>query len=123
MSDRRLIMVVDDDADIRETVADVLQDEGYAVELAANGREVLEHLQASTRLPDLILLDLMMPELDGWGVLAELEKTPRLASIPVVVFSAYARDDASVAALKVRGFVRKPLRLEDLLDVIARSSS
>jgi CheY-like chemotaxis protein len=123
MSERRLIMVVDDDADIRETVADVLQDEGYAVELAANGREVLEHLHASTRLPDLILLDLMMPELDGWGVLAELEKVPRLASIPVVVFSAYASDDTSVAALKVRGFVRKPLRLEDLLDVIARSSS
>jgi CheY-like chemotaxis protein len=123
MSERRLIMVVDDDADIRETVADVLQDEGYSVEVAANGREVLEQLHGSTRLPDLILLDLMMPELDGWGVLAELEKTPRFASVPVVVFSAYASDDAAVAALKVRGFVRKPLRLEDLLAVVARSSS
>lgn len=125
MADTHRILVVDDDPDIRETVADVLQDEGHTVQVASNGREALDLLRdgQGAPLPELVLLDLMMPELDGWGFLAEVERDPRLASLPVVVFSAYTSGQASVASLKVRGFVRKPLRLEELLDAITRATA
>ena len=120
MSERRQILVVDDDLDIRDTVGDVLADEGYDVELAANGREALDLLMRAERLPDLVLLDLMMPELDGWGFMAEVRKHERLSALRVVVFSAYANATESVAGLNVRGHIRKPLRLEDLLEVVSR---
>jgi CheY-like chemotaxis protein len=120
MNDRPLVMVVDDDADIREAVADVLSDEGYPVELASNGREALDVLRAGAFRPNLILLDLMMPELDGWGLMAELEKRPELAEIPIVVFSAQGVSAEAVACMNVCGFLRKPLRLQDLLELVGR---
>src|SRR5687768_12107285 len=101
MNDRPLVMVVDDDADIREAVADVLSDEGYPVELASNGREALNVLSAGAFRPNLILLDLMMPELDGWGLMAELEKRPELSAIPVVVFSAQGVSPETMAGMNV----------------------
>ena len=120
MNARPLVMVVDDDADIRDAVADVLADEGYPVEMAGNGREALNALTARRSKPGLILLDLMMPELDGWGLMAELEKHPELSSIPIIVFSAQGVSAETVESLRVCGFLRKPLRLQDLLDVVGR---
>jgi CheY-like chemotaxis protein len=116
------ILVVDDDADIRSSVADILGDAGYEVEAAANGREALALLRHSRR-PALILLDLMMPELDGWGFMAALERElPELARVPVVIFSAHGEADAAASSLDVIGFVKKPIRLDDLLSAIARSA-
>jgi CheY-like chemotaxis protein len=120
MNARPVVLVVDDDPDIREAVADVLSDEGYPIEMASNGREALDVLRAGKSKPHLILLDLMMPELDGWGFMAELEKLPELSSIPVIVFSAHGVNAETVATLKVCGFLRKPLRLQDLLDLVGR---
>lgn len=117
---RPTVLVVDDDPDIRDTIADVLGDEGYPVELASNGREALDVLGTGEAKPGLILLDLMMPELDGWGFMAEVEKVPRLAAIPVIVFSAHSVNAEAVSALKVRGFLRKPLRLHELLELVGR---
>lgn len=117
---RPTVLVVDDDSDIRETIAEVLSDEGYPVELASNGREALDVLGAARAKPGLILLDLMMPELDGWGFMAELEKLPVLAAIPVIVFSAHSVNPEAVGALKVCGFLRKPLRLHELLELVGR---
>lgn len=113
-------MVVDDDADIRDAVADVLSDEGYPVELAGNGREALDALVGGALKPSLILLDLMMPELDGWGLMAELQKRPDLSGIPVVVFSAQGVQSDTIAKMQVCGFLKKPLRLQDLLDLVGR---
>ena len=77
----RSILVVDDDPDVRDAVADVLADEGYGVTGVGSGREALQHLQQHMR-PSLILLDMMMPEMDGWLLRQELKKSPDLASIP-----------------------------------------
>jgi CheY-like chemotaxis protein len=112
------VLVVDDDPDIRDTIAEVLSDEGYPVELACNGREALDLLGTDRAEPDLILLDLMMPELDGWGFMAEVQKVPRLAAIPVIVFSAHSVSPEAVGALGARGFLRKPLRLHQLLELV-----
>jgi CheY-like chemotaxis protein len=117
---RPTVLVVDDDPDIRDTVAEVLSEEGYSVQLAGNGREALGILGAIQAKPGLILLDLMMPELDGWGFMAEVEKLPALAAIPVIVFSAHSVNPEAVGALKLCGFLRKPLRLHELLELVGR---
>lgn len=123
MNEQRPILVVDDDADIRCTLADVLGDAGYAVQAAANGREALELIKARSPVPALILLDLMMPELDGWGFMAALHEIPQLSAIPVVIFSAHGNASSAASSLDVAGFVKKPIRLDELLAAVARSVS
>jgi CheY-like chemotaxis protein len=113
------ILVVDDDADVRNTVADALEDEGFDVVTAANGGEALRQLDAGAR-PDVILLDMMMPEMDGWAFRAEQQKRGELASIPVIVFTAYGIPRETVEQLGAQGYLRKPLRLDDLLRAMNR---
>lgn len=86
-SDPRLVLVVDDDADVREAFEAVLNAEGYRVVTEPNGEEALRALRAGLR-PCLILLDLMMPVKDGWQFRAEQRADPELADIPTVVVSA-----------------------------------
>src|SRR5690349_16993945 len=83
----RRVLVVDDDADIRETVSLILEDEGYEVQSAQDGAAALGVLRAGP-LPDVILLDLMMPVMNGWQFREQQTRDPRLAAIPVVVLSA-----------------------------------
>jgi CheY-like chemotaxis protein len=114
---QRAVLVVDDDADCREALADVLYDAGYTVLMAREGRAALELLQAIEQIPDLMLLDIMMPELDGYEVLAELTKNARLAQVPTVLLSASHRQGAAMP--NVRGFLQKPVDVDTLLDVVA----
>ena len=113
------ILVVDDDADIRESLTEILGEEGYRVAGARNGREALEYLRNETR-PSLILLDMMMPEMDGWRLRLELQKVPELASIPVVILSAHESVRDAALALGAADYLRKPLRLKSLLEVAER---
>jgi CheY-like chemotaxis protein len=115
---KKNILVVDDDADIRDTLAQVLEDEGYRVVCASNGLEALEMLRSDPAIPALILLDLMMPVMNGWQFNEERRKDDRLARIPLVVVTAAgdARDRA--ASIKAVRIIQKPIRLEDLLEVI-----
>jgi CheY-like chemotaxis protein len=83
-----MLLVVDDDPAIRETLADLLQDEGYVVMTAINGKEALTRLRAGSARPCVILLDLMMPVMSGAEFYAEMRSDPALADIPVVVISA-----------------------------------
>ena len=115
---RRTILVVDDDDDIRATLSLVLSGEGYAVREAANGRDALLELQERAALPDLILLDLMMPVMDGWQFRARAKKEKRLARIPTIVLTASPQNDLGVPP--VAGRLRKPVDLEELLGTIAR---
>jgi CheY-like chemotaxis protein len=115
MADR--ILLVEDDIDIREEVAEFLRDEGYEVAIAHNGCEALELLRAGER-PCMILLDLMMPEMDGWTFRAEQLKDPMLADVPVVIVSG-TRDVASIAnKLAVAAYLVKPFRIERLLAIV-----
>ena len=82
------VLIVDDDLDIREVLADTLQDRGFNVITAANGLEALELVRSMPAPPSVILLDLMMPVMDGYGFLDERRKDPALASIPVAIVTA-----------------------------------
>lgn len=113
------ILVVDDDPDIRDIVADILSDEGYRAYSAENGRQALHMLRAGLR-PDLILLDMMMPELDGWGFRAEQRRCADLAGIPVVLFTAHELPVNAAEEMQVAGLLKKPIRLAQLLDAVRR---
>jgi CheY-like chemotaxis protein len=108
------VLVVDDDPGLRGLLTTVLEDEGYDVRAAANGRAALDLLEAW--LPRVIVLDLMMPELDGWAFRVAQLTTPGAAQVPVIVLSA-ARE-VQTEVLKPAAFVPKPFNLEQLLDTV-----
>jgi CheY-like chemotaxis protein len=110
------IFVVDDDDDTRSCVTTVLEGEGYLVVAARNGKAALELLTQSES-PDLVLLDLMMPVMNGWDALDEMAKVPRLADLPVVVFTA-AGDPVARATALGRPVLRKPIDLDLLLEMV-----
>jgi CheY-like chemotaxis protein len=111
-----LVLVVDDDDDVRETARTILEDEGYATEGARDGASALERLGRAPR-PVLILLDLQMPGVDGRGLLRELEASADLASIPVVLITA-AGTGSDTAALPYP-LLRKPFDLDLFLDLVS----
>jgi two-component system, chemotaxis family, chemotaxis protein CheY len=82
------VLIVDDDLDIREILTDILEDRGFAVITAANGLEALTLVRNMTAPPSVILLDLMMPVMDGYGFLEERSKDPALAAIPLAIVTA-----------------------------------
>ena len=113
------VLVVEDDADILHAVVQVLEDEGYAVRAAENGRVALATLrEPGARLPCVILLDLMMPVMDGWAFRAEQLRDPALASIPVIVLTADGNAAEKAALMNGAGALRKPVELLTLLDAI-----
>jgi CheY-like chemotaxis protein len=114
----RHVLVVEDDQDIRESVAEVLQDEGYQVSTAADGQQALDLLGGGERPPDIILLDLMMPVMSGFQFREEQLKRPELAAIPVLVVTADSNARGKAEALRVAGFVQKPLKIRPLLDLL-----
>jgi len=113
------VLVVEDDVDCRESLRYFLEKDGLDVSCAANGREALELLRDEP-LPDLILLDLMMPVMSGWEFLAERQAQPELAGIPVMILSSLSRPAASVPAGEVVDYVDKPVDLGDLISRVRR---
>ena len=116
----KLVLVVDDDKTIRESMADLLAGEGYSVITASDGHDALAQLRADReRRPCLILLDLMMPVMNGPDFYREQQNDPELSSIPAVVISA----DGNVSA-KAKPFggeyLAKPIRIETVLETIER---
>jgi CheY-like chemotaxis protein len=116
---RSKILVVEDDSDIREDLAELLRDQGYRVTTAANGIEALEHLRAEL-LPCLILLDLMMPVMDGWELRRQLMADERLASVPIVLLTGASDPEDHARTLSVADVMTKPIRLERLYATIER---
>lgn len=114
----RTVLVVDDDPDLRQALVEVLADQGYRTLSAANGAEALAQLTTGAPLPSLILLDVMMPVMDGWEFSDRQQLDPRLARIPVVVLSAHASASALAGRRKLAGFLRKPVELTALLATV-----
>ncbi len=110
---RGRILVVDDDAAVRQAVGTSLEREGYTVTPAGNGREALRQM-AGPPLPDLILLDLAMPVMDGWQFLQRLRSEPVWADIPVVILSAAERRRACSTPLAVVDYLQKPVPVDEL---------
>jgi len=111
------ILVVDDDADIRASLCDLLEDEGYAVATAAHGRDALDYLRGHPA-PSVVLLDLMMPTMDGYEFRAEQKRDPTIAAIPVVVMTARGTVEPG---LDVEQILQKPLKLPKLRDALQRA--
>lgn len=110
------ILLAEDDEDLREAMVETLSDAGYTVEAVGNGRDALEWLEDTDHPPKLILLDLMMPIMDGWQFLEKREKAPKAASVPVVVLSASERFDSTNDTVL---FMRKPVAVKPLLAIVA----
>jgi len=113
------VLVVDDDDALREALVDLIETEGYTASGVANGREALNYLEVGAARPKLILLDLMMPIMDGWEVLKELRRVDALATITVVIISARYSDLADVTdpSLPVRR-MPKPIDTQALMRVL-----
>ena len=119
---QEVVLVVEDDADLRETVQEAIAEGGVRAEGAANGRRAVELLQGGLR-PCLIVLDLMMPVMSGWDFLSWLEGQPEpLCSIPVLIVSAAATDKVDVARAihPPVETLQKPVPLPVLLDAVDR---
>ena len=116
----RGVLVVDDDTDIRETLEEVLADNDFPAIGAENGAVALERLRSDAEPPCVILLDMMMPVMDGRTFRLAQQDDPTLSHIPVVVLTAHASGERSARELQVDAFLRKPVDLETLLDVIGR---
>lgn len=113
------VLVVDDDYAVLDSMKDVLEDEGYEVFLAANGLEALKELWKGTR-PCVILLDLMMPVMNGWEFREVQLRDGGLAAIPTIIVTAHNRAEESAAELKAASCIRKPVRPDALLEAIGR---
>src|SRR6478752_5333783 len=109
------IMIVEDDDDIRQSVAEVMEDEGFTVIQAAHGADALLKLRSGFR-PCLIILDLMMPVMDGWAFRLEQQADQALRSIPVVIISAASEVRKHAASLAVTHYLVKPIELPALVN-------
>src|SRR5881398_1158733 len=101
------VLIVEDDADLREMMAQLLSLEGFQAAAVANGSEALQYLHNGHIKPDVILLDLMMPVMDGWEFRRKQQADPAFADVPVIVLSAL--DQSRAADVQAEAFLKKPL--------------
>ncbi len=118
MSERGHIMVVDDDLDTRDSIAEALEDEGYRVVCAGDGLEALEKLKSGP-LPKLILLDYTMPRMGGAELRVEMAKVPEWKGVPVVLLTADQNAERKAAELNAAAFMKKPVKPDALFEVVA----
>jgi CheY-like chemotaxis protein len=112
------VLIVEDDEDIRADLAAILRLKGYEVALAANGREALTCMRHE--LPSVVLLDLMMPEMNGWELRAIMRDDPLLRALPVVVVSGAGKLDEVAATLDAAAVLPKPFELSHLFELVER---
>jgi CheY-like chemotaxis protein len=110
------VLIVEDDADLREMMAQLLSLEGFQAATVANGSEALQYLHNGHLKPDVILLDLMMPVMDGWEFRRKQQADPSLADVPVIVLSAL--DQSRAADVQAEAFLKKPLDFDRLLQLV-----
>jgi DNA-binding response OmpR family regulator len=111
----RTLLLVEDDLDVRDTLQDLLEEEGFDVIPAANGKQAIDFLTLNQPPgADLVILDLMMPMVSGWEVLERMTGDDSLAEIPVIVLSAVTTE----APPRAQGFVRKPFTIEQLVATV-----
>ena len=109
----RTILVAEDDIGLRDLVAEILQSSGYEVVSADDGQQAIDYLASAEEVPDAVLLDLMMPVVNGWDCLRVMRSDDRLCGIPIVVMS-----EAEQGAAGADMFLRKPFRVDELLETI-----
>ncbi|HXI58693.1 MAG TPA: response regulator [Polyangia bacterium] len=126
----RTVLLVEDDPDVRDVLEDELEDGGYNVIPAANGKQALDFLTLNRpEKADVVILDLMMPMVSGWEVLDQMHADPQLAEIPVIVLSAMSLDRPDPqggkqrrqrpTTVNVRQFIPKPFSLRQIFDALS----
>jgi len=115
------VLLIEDNSDIRENTAEILELSGYHVYTAHNG--IVGIAMAKEKLPDIILCDIMMPEANGWEVIAQLKKDKATSGIPFVFITASVEKKEMQTGfdLGARGYIRKPFEHDELLDTIKSS--
>ena len=119
----KTILVVEDDDDIRASVIELLEDEGYEVLEADNGQAALDKLYAASPAPNLVLLDLMMPVMDGFQFCAAKESDPRISAVPVVIMSADGHVKEKQQKTGASAYLKKPVEIEVMLAAIEKYCS
>lgn len=119
--ERKTLLIVDDEVDARTLLAEILTAEGYRVVTVGDGEQALSLLRTSDEQPALILLDLVMPVMDGWGFLAERARDARLAALPVLLISGQADARKTAAGFKQVSCIEKPIEVAGLLRFIKRA--
>ncbi|MBE0409616.1 MAG: response regulator [Anaerolineales bacterium] len=119
------ILIVDDDPDILENILAVLETKPYRLATARDGKKCMEMLHQE--LPDLLVLDLLMPRMDGWGVIREMRSEPRFARVPIMVLSTVIEDASrrryeleTGMAMDVQDYIQKPIRPMELIQTVER---
>lgn len=116
--DSHPVLVIEDDTEIREALKEILESEGYAVRTATNGQEGLDYLKSSATKPGIIVLDLMMPVMDGWHFRNHQLQDPDFAKIPVVVITADGNAAQKAKAMNATAGLKKPIDLDRFLMTI-----
>jgi two-component system alkaline phosphatase synthesis response regulator PhoP len=120
MNPDQYVLLVEDDIDISEAVESILQEEGYKIQCAFNGKEALEYLRTAKSNPELILLDIMMPYMNGYEFRECQLKDPKISSIPTIILSAAGKHE-DIDKLHFKETLKKPLDLDTLIDVVRRN--
>ncbi|MEW6716498.1 MAG: response regulator [Chloroflexota bacterium] len=120
MEKEKYILIVDDDPDILEGILTILESQPYRLATARDGVKCLEMIKHE--VPDLLILDLLMPRMDGWGVIRELRSEPKYSSLPIMILTTVVEDASrrryeleTGMAMDVQDYVQKPARPDDLI--------
>jgi CheY-like chemotaxis protein len=114
------ILIVEDDIAIRELLVEIFESEGYKVESGANGSDGIKSLERET--PDVILMDMLMPVMDGFTFRKETLKKPEWGNIPLLAMSAQDQENDKLESFGITHFIQKPLELEHLLSQVKQLS-
>lgn len=125
MNDQPYILVVDDDPDILEGILAILETRNYRLATARDGKKCMEMIAEDK--PDVLILDLLMPRMDGWGVIREMRSTPAYAKIPIMVLTTVIEDASrrryeleTGMAMDVQDYLQKPTRPDDLINRVEK---
>lgn len=125
MEHKPYILIVDDDPDILEGILAILETQPYRTATARDGKKCMDMIAQG--IPDLLILDLLMPRMDGWSVIREMRSEPRYAHVPIMVLTTVIEDASrrryeleTGMAMDVQDYVQKPTRPDDLLERVAR---
>lgn len=125
MEKKPYILIVDDDPDILEGILTILETQPYRLATARDGKQCMEMI--AQEVPDLLILDLLMPRMDGWGVIREMRSEPRYAKVPILVLTTVIEDASrrryeleTGMAMDVQDYVQKPARPDDLIRRVER---
>ena len=119
MTPGQYILVVDDDADFREALCEVLGEAGYPVQQAENGEVALSRV--GEELPGIVLLDLKMPVLDGWGVMERMRNDAKASAVPILILSAYGFE-WEAELLGAQGYIPKSVGMDEILERVRKAA-